>query len=367
MTLWTPPRSPSPPPAFGPDPALLHRLTHDLTPMQAQHLAVLTPQGITANSAALAGALRFHRFPLHPVTGLPLQAADDGGLSGLLGGLMRALTPGKDDAEGKRGVEVHCRDEKSGPYRRVYSRPGYAYQSSTVYLPSDVLGEMKEEKEAGHGDTAFIYAGGWGGKGGAVDAGFQHGRYMGRPQDDWAPFFLVQQVGGPSAITVSDEKQAGGAPWRLLAGQEAQLTFWVTKDADLTVLSMSMQGETSVDRAPASLTLRAPIDARFGWSAEGGSNILKRMTTIGQKYGQQNLSTGSFMKAVRWQNSQIGTTEAAAGAWTAEQTGGYCTFPSAETAVAGAADESLRSDGQGAKWSIQFQNAGNETASIFLK
>lgn len=366
MTLWTPPLSPSPPPAFGPDPALLHRLTHDLTPTQARHLAVLTPQGITANSAALAGALRFHRFPLHPVTGLPLQAADDGRLSGLLGGLVRALTPGKDDAAGKSGIEVHCRDEKSGPYRRVYSKPGYAYQSSTVYLPSDVLGQMKEEKEAGHGDTAFIYAGGWGGKGGAVDAGFQHGRYLGGPQDDWAPFFLVQQVGGPSAITVSDEKQAGGAPWRLLAGQEAQLTFWVTQDADLTVLSMSMQGTTSVDRAPATLTLRAPIDARFGWSAEGGSNILKRMTTIGQKYGQQNLGTGSFMKAVRWQNSQIGATEAAAGAWTAEQTGGYCTFPSAETAVAGA-DESLRSDGQGPKWSIQFQDAGNETASIFLK
>lgn len=364
MTLWTPPPSPLLPPAFGPDPALLHRLTRDLTPTQARHLAILTPQGITANSAALAGALRFHRFPLHAVTGAPVQAADDGGLSGLLGGLVRAFTPGKDDTAGKKGVDVHCRDEKSGPYRRVYSKPGYAYQHSTVYLPSDVLGEMKEEKEAGHGDTAFIYAGGWGGKGGAVDAGFQHGRYMGRPQDDWAPFFLVQQMGGPSAITVSDEKQAGGAPWRLLAGQEAQLTFWVTQDADLTVLSMSIQGETSVDRAPASLTLRAPIDARFGWSAEGGANILKRMTTIGQKYGQQNLSTGSYMKAVRWQGSRIGTAEADAGAWVAEQTGGYCTFPSKE---AGAAAESLRSDGQGAKWSIQFQDAGNETASIFLK
>ena len=97
---------------------------------------------------------------------------------------------------------------------------------------------------------------------------------------------------------------------------------------------------------------------------------LMSMTTIGQKYGQQNLSTGSYMKGVRWQDSRIGTTEADAGAWMAEQTGGYCTFPSAETAEAEAgagAEESLRSDGQGPKWSIQFQDAGNETGSIFLK
>lgn len=352
MTLHTPRTLlPLPPQAFGPEPELLLRLIRDLTPEQARHVAILTASGITANSAALAGALCFHRF--HPLTGQVI-AGEGGGLEGLVESMFHH------DAPTGQGVQVSCKDERSGPYRRVYSKPGYAYQSSTVYLPSDNQGDLHEEKQAGHGDTCFVYAGGWGGKGGAVDAGFQHGHYMNRDSDDWAPFFLVQQAGGPSAVTVSDQRQAGGDPWRLRAGQNAQLTFWVTQDADLTVLSMTISGESNIDHVQGSLTLRAPIDSSFGWDAGGGANILKRMTTIGQTTGQQNLQTGSFLHGVNWQGSKIGTSEQDAQDWRAEQTGGYCSFPDPNT------PEGQRADGQGPKWKVEFRDAGNETDSVDL-
>lgn len=353
MTLWPSIRPASLPPAFGPDPDLLLRLSRDLTAPQAQHLAILTERGITANSARLAGALQFHRF--HPLTGRVLTGTG-GGLEHFISGLFHTAPQ---EGEG-RGVQVSCKDEQSGPYRRVYSKPGFAYQYSRVYLPSDNKGDLHEEKQAGCGDTAFVYVGGWGARGGAVDAGFQHGHYMNRPQDDWAPFFLVQQPGGPSAVTVSDQRQAGGDPWRLAAGQNADLTFWVTQDADLTVLSMSISGITNLDRTQSSLTLRAPIDARFGWEVGGGLNILKRMTTIGQTYGKQNLNTGSFIQGVNWQGSRIGVSEADAQDWRAEHTGGYCTFPEPNT------PEGQRSDGQGPKWVVEFRDAGNETDSVRL-
>lgn len=357
MTLWPAQPPFSPPVACGPDPDLLLRLTRDLTPVQARHVAVLTEQGVTANSAALAGALEFHHF--HPLTG-KVMAGTGGGLEGLISGLWHGPSGAAPSSTGEHGVQVQCRDEKSGPYRRVYSKPGYAYQTAQVYLPSDNQGDLHEAKDAGCGDTCFVYAGGWGARGGAVDAGFQHGRYMNRPQDDWAPFFLVQQPGGPSAVTISDQRQRGGDPWRLRAGQNAILTFWVTQEADLTVLSLFIQGETNLDRQHSTLTLRAPVDARFGWDARGGANILKRMTTIGQTYGKQNLSTGSFIQGANWQGSRLGLTEQDAQDWRAEHTGGYCTFPDPKT------PEGQRSDGQGPKWRVDFRDAGNETDSVRL-
>lgn len=354
MTLHSPRVPPPTPSTHGPDPDLLLQLQRDLTPAQAQHFAVLTGRGVTANSAALADALHFHRF--HPLSGKVL-AGDGGGLEGLLGDLFHHDAPENNAGE---GVQVSCKDERSGPYRRVYSKPGFAYQSSQIYLPGADAGEVFEAKEAGHGDTAFVYAGGWGGKGGAVDAGFQHGRYMNGPHDDWAPFFLVQQPGGPSAVTVSDQRQAGGQPWRLAAGQAATLTFWVSQNEDLTVLNLFIQGVTNVDGMPSTLTLSAPVDISFGWDAAGGANILKRMTTIGQTTGNQNLATGSFLRGVNWQSSVIGTTEADAQPWKAEQTGGFCSFPAPDS------PEGVRGDGLGPKWKVEFRDAGSETDSVDL-
>lgn len=336
MTLWTVSASPFLDTACGPEPALLARLTRSLTPRQAQHVAVITPQGLTANSWALQEALIFtsqaaDNSAAPPQTALPTQFSS---------------------------VQVQCCDEQSGPYRRVYSKPGYSYQRSRVYLPSDQKGELHEDKAAG--DTAFIYLGGWGAAGGAVDAGLQHGHYLGGTNDDWAPFFLVQQAGGPSAVTVSTERQSSGAPWRLAAGQVAQLEFWVAQEDDLTVLSLCIAGRTNQDGTQTTLTLRAPVDPMYAWGAAGGGNILKRMTTIGQKTGQQNLSSGSYLRGVDWQESWIGQDAASAEVWRAEQTGGYCTFPAPDS------PEGQRADGQGSKWQIDFVNAGQEKDTVEL-
>ncbi|ADV66320.1 hypothetical protein [Deinococcus maricopensis] len=325
-------------------------LLRTLPDAHREHVLLLRPDGtLTGTSRALQDAFTVVHVPA-------LRAAADGP-AGVFAGLLSIFTP----RAGGRGVHVECQDEKSGPYRRVYSKPGYAYQASRVYLPTDTTGEMKEEKNAGHGDTAFVYMGGWGGRGGAVDAGFQHGRYGGGAQDDWAPFFLVQQVGAASAVTVARDKQASGAPWRLLAGQSASLKFWVSRVDGQPHVNMTAMGTTSVDHTQSTLTLSAPVDASFDWNPEGGANILKRMTTIGQTYGQQNLQSGSFMRGVRWSDSLIGQTEAAAHLWGADDTGGYCSFPDPK------APEGQRADGSGPKWTVQFVSAAEETDSVVLQ
>lgn len=366
MTLWRPRLSPALPAAHGPDPERLLALSRQLTPEQARHVAVLTERGVTANSAALAEALEVHHFAPHPVTGelLPVSGTG-GGLGSLIARIFgNAPKRGQHDGAGDKvppGVKVTCRDEQTGPYRRVYSRPGYSFQRSAVFLPTDRGPDLYEEKSGESGDTAFIYVGGWGGRGGAVDAGFQHGRYMGREQDDWAPFFLIERPGGASAVTVSPQRQRSGDPWRLLAGQAADLSFWVSEEAGETVLSMTISGVTNIDREPASLTLRAPVDPRYRWDAAGGGNVLKRMTTIGQRRGHQNLASGSHLRGVRWEGSVIGTDAGNARPWLGAQTGGYCSFPDPKSPAG------QRTDGAGAKWRVQYRDPGNETANVTLK
>ena len=328
---------------------VLRAVMRPLRAVERRNVVVLGRDGtLHANRAALLSAFEAVTVPDGARLG-------DGGFD--LTGLLRALVP---DALG-RGVTPSCHSEKSGPYRRVYSKPGYAYVAARVYLPSDMTGEMHENKDAGHGDTAFIYLGGWGSRGGAVDAGFQHGHYAKKPQDDWAPFFLVQQVGARSAITVSKEKQASGAPWRLRGGQEVSVKFWVTRVQDGTHLNLFMQGVLSEDGTEACLTLSAPVDERFGWDATGGRNVMKRMTTIGQTYEQENLTSGSFMHGVRWSDAVIGATEADAHPWTANDTGGYCSFPDPKTPEGKRADDPSRG-----KWEVKFVSAAEETDSITL-
>lgn len=284
-----------------------------------------------------------------------VEAATGGGFD--LTTLLRHLVP-----DAFNGGAERCHSEKSGPYRRVYSKPGYAFMSARIYLPSADQGEMLEVKEAGHGDTAFIYVGGWGGRGGAVDAGFQHGRHGGKGPDDWAPFFLVEQKAGRSVITVSSEKQDGGAPWRLAGGQEVLLKFWVTGSGNDTRLQLYVEGTTSRSGQHDSLTLSAPVDAAFGWDATGGRNVLKRMTTIGQTFGNENLATGSFMTGVRWSEATIGRTEADAHPWKADDTGGYCSFPDPKSPEGKRSDDPARS-----KWEVRWVSAAEETDGVTLK
>jgi len=57
----------------------------------------------------------------------------------------------------------------TGPYRRVYSRPGYSRATGYVHL----AGRTEINETIGTADAGHTYLGGWGSNGGAVDAGFQ--------------------------------------------------------------------------------------------------------------------------------------------------------------------------------------------------
>lgn len=213
----------------------------------------------------------------------------------------------------------------SGPYRRVYSNPSYSWATAYVHLPGG--SEINDNNKNASGDTGFVYMGGWGNLGGGVDAGLQHSSTF----DNWAPIFQVD--GRPLPQTP-----------RFKSNQDIFIKFWVSNDNQV---SMYISGNDTNNQK---ITRTYIIDVR-GFSKAGG-NILKRMSTIGQKENNENLSSGSYIHNVHWYNSYIGTSSISNHAWTAadqasDSQNGYCSYTPS-------------------KVSVQYVNAGEETVNIDL-
>lgn len=90
----------------------------------------------------------------------------------------------------------------TGPYRRVHSNPGKNVTAFLVTIPSktgqrtpgldwtNIGGPIQLDPTR---ETAHVYLGGWGNKGGAVDAGFFHNW----GNDNWALFIKSEAMSQP--------------------------------------------------------------------------------------------------------------------------------------------------------------------------
>lgn len=214
----------------------------------------------------------------------------------------------------------------SGAYRRVYSLPKFSYMSAEVYLPSSKAADV------GYGDkdneTAFIYAGGWGSSGQAVDAGFQHSPTF----DNWSLFMKLPGKG---------EVEYQGP--RMKSDQMVKLTFRVSAP---NVLEVTARGVTMNNREETLKMQIGPADGVDGWNPDGVDQVLKRMTSIAQNH--ENFKTGSFIKRVEWKNAVIGTSAQDAHPWLSAGTGGFMSYP------------------EDARVSVVFVDQANETDSINL-
>jgi hypothetical protein len=210
----------------------------------------------------------------------------------------------------------------TGPYRRTYSNEGYSFVSATVFLPSKTDGDISYGVD---GDQAYVYTGGWGANGTAVDAGFLHDYGL----DQWSLFMRLQGV--KQTILLSPDP-------RLVAGAPVSFSFEVTGGQYvLTATGTRVDGLAD----PAVLKAAALLD----WSSEGTGQVMKRMTSIAQNVPANN---GSYLKNVRWSNAEIGVSGAGRSAWAGAETGGHCNHP--DQAVV----------------QVNYVDNANETVSIVL-
>ncbi len=170
----------------------------------------------------------------------------------------------------------------TGPYRRVFSNPGYSYYEGRVYLPA--AAEVNDQSQPGGNSTSYIYTGGRNGT--EVDAGFQYGK----TNQDWAFFNSPAGQGRTSGS-------------RYKSGQTVTLKFYVTQDNQVAVST------TGIKMNSTTVTTETLVANAPGWKLNGTGNILKRITSIGQ-IGGNNFNSGAYLRNVQWSSSKIGTTAA---------------------------------------------------------
>lgn len=213
----------------------------------------------------------------------------------------------------------------TGPYRRVTSKAGttsqpYTYVESCVILPT--ASNVYEKK--GTNDTAYVYLGG-SGNGNEIDAGLQHSPTY----DNWSPIILCKGTVYHPADTE-----------RFKGGQTVKLVFYVRANGKV-VLKVSGTTVSGTYK-----TITTYCDNATGWKVNGVGNVMKRVTSIGQK--PENLNSGSYLKNISWSNSYIGTSSSKH-RWLANDTNSYITYPNKT------------------KVSVNYINAGTETVSIDLR
>lgn len=228
----------------------------------------------------------------------------------------------------------------SGPYRRVFSNDGYSWMSTYVTLPSkpdinqpNKAAVIKDQNSSTLGDTGYVYIGGWSSNSTGIDAGMQHSTL----NDDWAPTTLANGLMVPSST-------------RFSANQDIYMKFYITNTNEAT-LAVSGIGTDGISK-----TITLVRSGVSGWNKDGIGSRLKRMTTIGQK-GGESMTTGSFMKGVRWHDITIGRYDSNASSanliyssWGSSQTGGYHSWDNS----------------QATHISVNYINAGEETVNIQL-
>jgi len=163
-----------------------------------------------------------------------------------------------------------------GFYRR-HSEPGYNAFQSEVYMPG------APDVQAGSGGEPYLYSGGWGNRGGAVEAGVQYS-----PRYNWWTLVLFYEVarGRPRAL-VDRNFHFAARTWL------NTLVFSATTDNFVQVSAAGIPAPGYEGR-PNVRVLSAEMDPYFDWNGNGDGTILKMTTTL-------PASSGKILGA-RWRN-----------------------------------------------------------------
>ena len=143
-----------------------------------------------------------------------------------------------------------------------------------------------------NGDTPYVYTGGWGDSGDAVDAGYQFS-----PTNNWLTAFVKEQGQGQMNVMPNVN---------YVCGQEQLYTF----SSGSGQIGLSVGGETSTGGYTGSY-IYISVNDLDNWSGTCTGCVVKRMTSIAQ--ASEDLSDGSTFGAtagvqpsIYWSGSYVG-------------------------------------------------------------
>ncbi len=188
----------------------------------------------------------------------------------------------------------------NGPYRRVFSNPGYSAEYALLALPCQFGAFFNS-------DQGYVYEGGWSNGGSAVDSGFQASFTA-----VYKPFMLIDGRGF-NVNTAAQAYATGSGPSSLSwpCGENVYLQFSTGSDATppgIIFVQISSSTDFSCPGCPINGIIFL-VDFPNGyqdWGATPNCNacIMKRNTTIAQ-VPPENLSDGSYFGTISWSNTYI--------------------------------------------------------------
>jgi hypothetical protein len=189
---------------------------------------------------------------------------------------------------------INCSNgQGTGPYYRATSRAGpgnsslryWTFSRAQVELPTSItLSSTIVNGKKVYSETPFIMLGGWGKGVNAVDAGLQY-----NPGTDNSI--------GQGTWSVFNNDKSGPIRFKRSENSSINLSFFVLSDGTTYITASGL-----VSGQPTTIG----VPGGPGWDPNGYGNIMKRTTSIAQKTGAQNLSSGAFMSDVVWYNMFIG-------------------------------------------------------------
>lgn len=202
----------------------------------------------------------------------------------------------------------------TGPYRRIWFKPGFSWFQGTAYLPGRNTGEISYAPSANVNkmDSANIYSGGWGSDLTPLDVGFLHDQVS----DQWSLFISAPGHG----MTPETEH-------RLAAGQEATLAWYADPDGVIHAAASGTDA-TSGELIQYDFSL-GPVK---GWKGTSESLVLKQMVSIAQD-PPENHHNGSFVKGAKWSNVTLGTQDRQTGDWQDAYKAGGSRYPEDNSVV----------------------------------
>lgn len=237
-----------------------------------------------------------------------------------------------DNALSPQATVPSCASAGSGLYRRFYSKEGFSRETSYVQVPGS--GSVFDSTNAGastaqstHGDTAYVYLGGWPNSGTAtVDAGLQHGSAT-NGVEDWSPYLK-----GTGAAQTTSRRYA--------SNQGVFIKFYTSSDNNLALYTSG----TDTAGQPYTITLVTSVS---GFPVSGAGVVMKRVSSIAQiNTLPESLNTGSYLLGAYWYGGTVGTTSTNSHTWLDTDKGGGCSYISPKTTVSpvSASEETVNID-----------------------
>ncbi|GBG08361.1 hypothetical protein PAT3040_02941 [Paenibacillus agaridevorans] len=202
---------------------------------------------------------------------------------------------------GWKNAEAPCTNDATGPFRRGTTAKGYSRMHAFIQLPGKNQGITIPSSASTSADKAYVYMGAIDKDNAHVDAGVTYNYESG-------PYYWQESWG----MTLAGASPTNNPTFGNFTAGWINMKFYIPSNNKIVLEVTGTRKETNTLQT---YTILANVDLAIlrNFNSNGSGVTLKRVTSIAQEKGKQNLTSGSTLGTstnyVYWENVRIGTKE----------------------------------------------------------